>query len=251
MVNSDSFGHAANALSATNIYGDLKMAETLVIEAVKEGDHGAVEKLLDSGRDIHEQDEHGWTPLNWASGQGNVNMVKLLLDNGADMFKTGRDQRTPYMIALAAGRVEVVKYLRAEEDKLELEESPNRRERPYCKAYYLRDLRKFPNWSESRINWKEKKDEDKDDDDRRKETEGFVDDDIAFIHQDHMVTESMWHNENVLFNAITAEWEAFCKDDLGFKVPDDMDLMVPDYVMEQAIKEQEAADAATVETESS
>jgi hypothetical protein len=36
----------------------------------------------------------------------------------------------------------------------------------------------------------------------------------------------MWHNENVIFNSVDADWKEFCASILKFKVPDDLDLIV-------------------------
>jgi uncharacterized protein len=212
------------------------MTKTTLIDSVKNGEIASVGELVRSGEDVNQQDEYGWTPLNWAAGRGDLEAVKVLLANGADLLKVGRDQRTPYMIALAAGRVEVVKYLRDEERKQGINDSPNRIERPYCKAYYLRELREFPEWSEIRMNWRDKSDEDKTDEDRRKDTIGFLDDDIVYVHQDFTVTDSIWHNENVIFHETTDMWREFCRHQLKFHVPDDLDLIVPDHVMAAAVK---------------
>jgi hypothetical protein len=51
----------------------------------------------------------------------------------------------------------VARFLRSAEDRVE-GEKPIRPERKYCKAYHLRDFRRFPNWTESRIKWKTKND---------------------------------------------------------------------------------------------
>jgi len=199
------------------------MSDLALIEAVKAGDYQKAGELISGGADLNQGDDQGWTPLNFAAGKGNLEMVKLLVEKGADVFKVGRDQRTPYMIALAAGRVSVVKYLREVEDRYP-GEKPARPERKYCKAYHLGDLRRFSGWTESRINWKEKKDRDKDKD----APDGpFTDDKIVFIHQDFTVTESMWQGENVIFNGVDSPWKDFCADTLKFKVPDDLDLIVP------------------------
>jgi len=204
------------------------MSDLKLIEAVKAEDIAAVKELLESNADVHQQDEQGWTPLNYASGKGNLEIVKLLLENGADVFKVGRDQRTPYMIALAAGRVEIVKYLRDLERKGDPEQAKKRsqREKKYCKAYYLKDLRVFPGWSESRINWKEKNVDNQSDDDNVSEHE-FTDDDVVFIHQDHTATRSMYYGEDIIYNEITPEYIDFLENTLDFKVPDDLDLIVP------------------------
>jgi len=197
------------------------MDDLRLIDAVKTGNYGAVEALVRSGSDINQQDEQGWTPLNFAAGKGDLSLVKLLVENGADIFKVGRDLRTPYKIALAAGRVSIVKYLREAEDRYP-GEKPARPEQKYCKAYHLEDLRKYPAWSESRINWKEKKDVSNDGDDSP-----FTDDKLVFIHQDFTVTESVYYNENVIFNSVDSAWKEFCANSLKFKVPDDLDLIVP------------------------
>src|SRR5215470_8110278 len=137
------------------------MNDTKLIDAVKAVDHGEVERLIKSGAEVNQQDDQGWTPLNFAAGKGELSLVRLLVESGADVFNVGRDRRTPYDIALCAGRVSVVKYLREIEDQFP-EKRPPRPERKYCKAYYLRDLRRYSEWSESRINWKKRKDDDGD-----------------------------------------------------------------------------------------
>lgn len=198
------------------------MSELQLIEAVKAGEIATVKELIESGMNVNQQDEQGWTPLNWAAGKGDLAMVTLLVEKGADVFQVGRDQRTPYMIALAASHAEVVKFLRQAEDRVE-GGKPRDRERKYCKAYHLGDLRQFPAWSESKINWKE---DNGDAGEKKSENQAFSDDDIVFLHQDNTVTRSMWHNENVIFNQVTLEWKQFCADTLNFKVPDDLDLIV-------------------------
>jgi len=197
------------------------MSDLGLIEAVKNGDYSVAEKLASMGADVNQQDEQGWTPLNFAAGKGDLSMVKFLVERGADVFKVGRDLRTPYMIALAAGRVSVVKYLREVEDKFP-GEKPARPPRKYCKAHYLKDLRTYPGWHESRINWEGKKENG-----NGLADENFTDEKVVFIHQDLTVTESVWHNENVVFNNVSSEWEEFCANSLKFKVPDDLDLIVP------------------------
>ncbi|HZS44120.1 MAG TPA: ankyrin repeat domain-containing protein [Blastocatellia bacterium] len=205
-----------------DIYDNLK--NTPLIEAVKSGQLSEIRQLIESGADVNQPGEQGWTPLNWAAGRGDLEAVRLLVENGADIFKVGRDQRTPYLIALAAGHAEVVIYLRKAEDNVE-GDKPVRPERKYCKAYYLKDLRQFPNWSESRINWKEKKQTGKTAD-RRNESPVSPDKEIAFLHQDYTVTQSMWHDESIIFNEVTSEWKEFCTSVLKFRVPDDLDLIV-------------------------
>lgn len=193
-------------------------------EVVKAGDLEQIKKLLDSGVDVNEGDEQGWTPLNWAAGKGNVEILSLLVEKGADVLKVGRDLRTPRMIALAAGHVDAVRFLQDVEDRSS-RGKPERTEREYCKAYHLRVLRQFKGWSEDRVNWTDNTDVNESGNGHNPQV-GFQDEDVVFLHHDLTVTRSMWHNENVIYGQVTPEWQDFCANTLGFKVPDDLDLIV-------------------------
>ena len=201
------------------------MSDLVLIEAVKAGEHGNARALIENGADLNQRDEAGWAPLNFAAGKGDLAMVRLLVEKGADPFQTGRDNRTPYMVALAAGRVEVVKYLSEVEGQTDPERARSLRpERKYSKAYHLRDLRSYPSWSEVRLNSKER--QNGSDRPAAHATNELSDDDVVFIHQDFTVTESIWHNENVIFNEINDSWREFCSSRLGYRVPTDLDLIV-------------------------
>lgn len=218
------------------------MGNTLLIEAVKTGDLAEVERLLRSGADVNEAgSEQGWTALNYAAGKGEVKLIRVLLDHGADLSKCGADERTPYMIALAAGRVDAARLLHDVESERGLFIEAHHTERPYCKAYYLKDLRAFPGWKEQRINWEDGRYDDPEEGQPAKTQ--FADDDVVFLHHDHTVTELVWINENVLFNDVTDAWKTFCREQLDFRVPDDFDLIVPDHEMEKALASQEAVSA--------
>ena len=193
------------------------MSDVRLIEAVAGGDHGALKELLAAGADVNQQDEHGWTPLNWAAGRGDAEAVRLLLAHGADALKTGRDLRMPYMIALAAGHAEVVKLLREAEDRAGGGEG-RRAERQYCKAYQLDDLRRFSGWPAGAGGG------------GGAGTQGngagaSAAEEIVYLHQDFTVTQSIWHGEDVVFDAVTPQWKAFCSDVLKFAPPDDLDLI--------------------------
>lgn len=190
------------------------MSDLQLIEAIKSGDLAGVEAQLGAGANSNQQDEQGWTPLCWAAGKGDVALVRALLDAGADVSATGRDLRTPYMIALAAGHAEAVKMLRAAEDEARPERE--RPERLYCKAYPLSNLMQFPALAE-----------------KLDSSAASADEEILFIHQDYSVTKSMWHGEDVVFDGDAPQWREFCETTLGFKVPDDLDLIAPPASAEQ------------------
>ena len=146
-------------------------------------------------------------------------MVQLLVERGADITVTGRDRRRPRAIARAAGRTEVTAWLEAKEKERGVWEDPASQQR-YCKAYYLRDLKKFSAFREGRREWNVSAywpDEIKGMFEKKLEP-----DDVVFIHQDLSVTRSMWHGEHVIFDDASPEWSSFCRDTLQFAVPDDL-----------------------------
>lgn len=202
------------------------MNDSNLIEAVKAGEHATARRLIEGGADVNQQDEQGWTPLNFAAGRGDLPMAKLLVDKGANPFKVGRDKRTPYMIALAAGHVEVVKFLGEVEDETGMEKADSfRPDRKYCRAYRLKELREFPCWPEQSLD-----SNGKDGEGEQAKGAGLTDDKVVFIHQDFTVTESVWHNENVIFDQVSENWRDFCATVLGFRAPTDIDLIVPGSV---------------------
>ena len=198
------------------------MSNLQLIDAVKAGDQSTIEELIESGTDLNQQDEQGWTPLNWAAGKGDSASVKLLLDKSADPFKVGRDQRTPYKIALAAGHIEVVNLLRDAEARVGGGKT-SRSDRKFTRAYHLGELRNFSGWYEEKIDWKENGNADS----SENGDPVVSDDDVVYLHEDLTVTQSMWHNEQVIFNRVTPEWKNFCTSVLEFRVPDDVEFCVP------------------------
>lgn len=92
----------------------------------------------------------------------------------------------------------------------------------YCKAYLLKDLRKYPDWKENAQN-------------ARKEHQTvagsdieaprkLTDDDIVYLQENHVVTDGIMMDENVIFDQVTPEWIAYGHDELGFDVPE-MDMV--------------------------
>ena len=201
------------------------MSDLQLIEAVKTGQLAKVEAALNAGADVQQQDEQGWTPLNWAAGKGNVEIVSLLLDRGADVFRTGRDQRTPYKIAVAAKHTDVARLLKKAEQAANAA-SGDAKSRDYARAYLLGDLRKFSDWREERSGTIPA--------DENGNSHELSDDDVVFLQEDFTVTELIWPGENVIFSQTTPEWIDFCTQELQFKVPDDFDLIASDPAAKSA-----------------
>jgi hypothetical protein len=47
------------------------------------------------------------------------------------------------------------------------------------------------------------------------------DDDIVYLQETYTVTDGIFLDENVLFDAVTPEWEEFCRGPLAFEPPAD------------------------------
>lgn len=87
----------------------------------------------------------------------------------------------------------------------------------YCKAYSLKKLREFSQWTERIENVrKEKREID------GKEVEvnrKLTDDDFLYLQENYVVTDGIFMDENIIFDNVTPEWKDFCKITLGFENP--------------------------------
>ncbi len=75
--------------------------------------------------------------------------------------------------------------------------------RRYYKAYYLKDLRQFSEWSETHV---------------ENEPE-LTDNTICYIGDDFVVVLSPVQEKEPLFNHITSAWQEFCRTVLKFELP--------------------------------
>ncbi len=76
----------------------------------------------------------------------------------------------------------------------------------YCKAYKLEDLRQFSGWPQV------SQDTDRD----------TPDDELAFVWENFTVTSSCFDEQDYLLETVTPEWVDFCKHELQFDVPEDL-----------------------------
>lgn len=87
----------------------------------------------------------------------------------------------------------------------------------YCKAYSLRKLREFSQWTERIENVREEK----------KQVEGkeveinrvLTDDDFLYLQDNYVVTDGIFKDENIIFDNVTPEWKDFCTTKLLFEIP--------------------------------
>jgi hypothetical protein len=79
--------------------------------------------------------------------------------------------------------------------------------RTYCKAYHLKDLRQFASWTEK----------------HEENEEALSDEDIVYIWDDFTVVKSpVIPDKGLIFDEITPQWQAFCKETLQFEIPEDL-----------------------------
>ncbi len=86
----------------------------------------------------------------------------------------------------------------------------------YCKAYHLRDLRRYDGWTENLENLRPAE---SDEGEEVKRTE-LTDDDYLYVQENHVVTDGIYLDENIIFDQVTDEWKAFLEGELGFEIPE-------------------------------
>lgn len=91
-----------------------KKTYSSLIEAVQEGDSGAVKIIVsnNSSVKINEKDINGATPLMWAAYEGNIKIIKILLESGADINASDNFSQSVLCYACGPhGSFEAIKYL--------------------------------------------------------------------------------------------------------------------------------------------
>lgn len=89
----------------------------------------------------------------------------------------------------------------------------------YCKAYLAKNFRSFPSWVEKTTSLRKGKKMENEKEivvDRTK----IEDNDILYLHDSYIVTDGIFNDENIVFNAVTDEWKKFCHEKLEFSIPD-------------------------------
>lgn len=87
----------------------------------------------------------------------------------------------------------------------------------YCKAYCLAKFRQYPKWKEKSENARK---EAKTENGKVEQVpRQLTDKDYLYLHDNLVVTDGIFDDQNIIFDEITPEWEAFCRDVLKFEVP--------------------------------
>lgn len=87
----------------------------------------------------------------------------------------------------------------------------------YCKAYPIQRLREFKQWHENLQNTRK---ESQQVDGKEVETNRpLTDDDYLYLQENFVVTDGIFLDEHIIFDAVSPEWIDFCKTSLKFEVP--------------------------------
>lgn len=87
----------------------------------------------------------------------------------------------------------------------------------YCKAYSLKKLRQFSQWTEHAENTRK---ENKEIDGKEFEVNRkLTDDDFLYVQENYVVTDGIFQDKNIIFDNVTSEWKDFCNKTLQFEIP--------------------------------
>jgi hypothetical protein len=94
----------------------------------------------------------------------------------------------------------------------------------YCKAYSLKKLRQFSQWTECVENSKKEK---KQIDGKEVEiNRELTDEDFLYLQETYVVTDGIFQDGNIIFDNVTFEWQEFCRNTLLFDIPVDKPVQV-------------------------
>jgi hypothetical protein len=88
----------------------------------------------------------------------------------------------------------------------------------YCKAYPIKRLREFSQWTERSENTRKEKQEI--DGTEVEVNRQLTEDDFLYLQENYVVTDGIFKDENIIFDQVTPEWKDFCHTVLGLEIPD-------------------------------
>ena len=53
------------------------------------------------------------------------------------------------------------------------------------------------------------------------------DDSILYLQENHVVTDGIFKDQNIIFDNVTDEWKAFCHGPLAFEIPNYEPINIP------------------------
>ena len=88
----------------------------------------------------------------------------------------------------------------------------------YCKAYSLQKLRTFRAWSEKAENARKEK-RPAANGTEVETSQALTDADYLYLQENYVVTDGIFKDANIIFEAVTPEWRTFCQEVLQFEIP--------------------------------
>jgi hypothetical protein len=88
----------------------------------------------------------------------------------------------------------------------------------YCKAYAIKKLREFSGWIEKTETARKEKQKGADGQEVQV-TRTLADNDYLYVQENHVVTDGIFKDENIVFDQVTPEWIAYCHEVLKFEIP--------------------------------
>ena len=89
----------------------------------------------------------------------------------------------------------------------------------YCKSFPLQRFREFPGWTENLRNARRIRQVI--DGENVEVARKLSDEDYLYLQENFTVTDSIFLDENIIFDIVTADWVEFCVNVLGVKFPTD------------------------------
>jgi len=65
-------------------------------------------------------------------------------------------------------------------------------------------------------------------------------DDVVYIHDNLVVTDGIYKDENILFESSDSDWSDFCTNELAFEIPED--VVRANKIMEEDVGSEETED---------
>lgn len=90
----------------------------------------------------------------------------------------------------------------------------------YCKAYPVARFREYGQWTANPGGVK--KVESRSDSNQDENERQLSDTDILYLHENFVVTDGVFYDENIVFDDVSPEWVDFCTTTLGFHLPEDL-----------------------------
>lgn len=84
----------------------------------------------------------------------------------------------------------------------------------YCKAYQLKEFRRFVGWRENEEVARLEEGEE--------QPRPLSDDDVVYLQENFVVTDGTFIDERIIFENATEKWKQFCREELKFSIPQDV-----------------------------